>query len=614
MKKYILLLIMLAFIVSFLFADQEIIVRVYSNAPAIGTVFVGDEYCQIIDQTPWGSANFDIGFNEFSFMVDESYNPEYLWADACGGTSWGAWCETDWVQGFTGNPPTCNLTFSFSLPKDISVFVYSNIAVTDATIELQDQWQSYGTANEDLKKGWNEIKFNQVWGEMFNVTTCYAEVIAEGVGNEAYTLITVNDFVYNDETERYENYDIEFCFENKPLHSDWNWESFPKLTVNSTTNNGAMNFVPSLVNNIDPDEYDWLWLDGQNLNLEYEDDVWDPTFYVIWSTVGVKIKLDSTPERAYIADGTRVLANTEIELDEGWNWIGYWLPHSQMCDVVFGDDWDKVNIIRAEDWYYDDLSIIRGGVEPVTPQPKPFHYGEGYMIKMHEEVTLCLQTSEGRSENFDKPESQYFEYEVKADYEVIDVVNIDSTISEIGVFADGVCLGAVVVQDSSEQILVYSDNVIRDPLPFDFEVITGRGFFIPIKNYEVFNRFTGEFEHGIIISGRQEYSLIMLGEEGEQEDNTPSITKLHSNYPNPFNPSTTISFSVPQTSPFVTLKIFNIKGQKVKTLYSGIAEEGKHTVTWNGEDENYNPVSSGIYFYKLKTGKQELSRKMLLMK
>ena len=52
----------------------------------------------------------------------------------------------------------------------------------------------------------------------------------------------------------------------------------------------------------------------------------------------------------------------------------------------------------------------------------------------------------------------------------------------------------------------------------------------------------------------------------------------------------------------------------MKTLYSGIAEEGKHTVTWNGEDENYNPVSSGIYFYKLKTGKQELSRKMLLMK
>ena len=614
MRKYILLLIVLTFTLS-LFAWQTVRVVVQSNAEADGVVLVADQFINVIASNY--QAHFNDGYTEFDFQIADSYDPTTLNADAYGGTSWGDWYETGYVMGFWGNPPTCHLYMYFEIPVDVSVFVYSNIAVTDATIELQDQWQSYGTANEDLKKGWNEIEFNQVWGEMFNVTTCYAEVTANGVGNEAYTLITVNDFVYNTETERYENDDIEFCFENKPLHSDWNWESFPKLTVNSTTNNGAMNFVPSLVNNIDPDEYDWLWLDGKDSNdLEYEDDVWDPTFYVIWSTVGVKIKLDSTPERAYIADGTRVLANTEIELDEGWNWIGYWLPHSQMCDVVFGDDWDKVNIIRAEDWYYDDLSIIRGGVEPkpVTPQPKPFHYGEGYMIKMHEEVTLCLQTSEGRSENFDKPESQYFEYEVKADYEVIDVVNINSTISEIGVFADGVCLGAVVVQDSSEQILVYSDNVIRDPLPFDFEVITGRGFFIPIKNYEVFNRFTGEFEHGIIISGRQEYSLIMLGEEGEQEDNTPSITKLHSNYPNPFNPSTTISFSVPQTSPFVTLKIFNIKGQKVKTLYSGIAEEGKHTVTWNGEDENYNPVSSGIYFYKLKTGKQELSRKMLLLK
>jgi flagellar hook assembly protein FlgD len=52
----------------------------------------------------------------------------------------------------------------------------------------------------------------------------------------------------------------------------------------------------------------------------------------------------------------------------------------------------------------------------------------------------------------------------------------------------------------------------------------------------------------------------------------------------------------------------------VKTLFNGSAEEGLHTVTWNGEDENNDPVSSGIYFYKLKIGEQEISRKMLLMK
>jgi len=96
------------------------------------------------------------------------------------------------------------------------------------------------------------------------------------------------------------------------------------------------------------------------------------------------------------------------------------------------------------------------------------------------------------------------------------------------------------------------------------------------------------------------HSIVRLGEEGEQEECIPTITKLYSNYPNPFNPSTTISFSLPKEEN-IELTIYNIKGQKVKTLYSGIAEEGKHTMVWEGKDSNGKEVSSGIYFYKLKT-------------
>jgi len=64
----------------------------------------------------------------------------------------------------------------------------------------------------------------------------------------------------------------------------------------------------------------------------------------------------------------------------------------------------------------------------------------------------------------------------------------------------------------------------------------------------------------------------------------------------------------------IELTIYNIKGQKVKTLYSGIADEGEHTIIWEGKNTNNKQVSSGIYFYKLKTGKKEMSRKMLLLK
>ena len=87
-----------------------------------------------------------------------------------------------------------------------------------------------------------------------------------------------------------------------------------------------------------------------------------------------------------------------------------------------------------------------------------------------------------------------------------------------------------------------------------------------------------------------------------------------SNYPNPFNPTTSISFSIPEESN-VELTIFNIKGQKVKTLINSNLDQGNHSVIWNGTNESIVPVCSGIYFYKLNVnGKTEGTKKMLLLK
>ena len=100
----------------------------------------------------------------------------------------------------------------------------------------------------------------------------------------------------------------------------------------------------------------------------------------------------------------------------------------------------------------------------------------------------------------------------------------------------------------------------------------------------------------------------------EEQMNIPVNTILLGNYPNPFNPSTTISFDVAQTSFFVTLDIYNIKGQKVKTLISDRLTVGQHSVLWDGKDENNNPVSSGIYFYKLVAGDYQKVKNMILLK
>jgi len=100
-------------------------------------------------------------------------------------------------------------------------------------------------------------------------------------------------------------------------------------------------------------------------------------------------------------------------------------------------------------------------------------------------------------------------------------------------------------------------------------------------------------------------------------DNEIQLVGFHlSNFPNPFNPTTTISYQLPENSE-VELAIYNLKGQKVKQLVSNSAGQlsaGQHTVTWNGTDNNNKSVSSGIYFYKLSAGKSSAMKKMLLLK
>jgi len=90
-------------------------------------------------------------------------------------------------------------------------------------------------------------------------------------------------------------------------------------------------------------------------------------------------------------------------------------------------------------------------------------------------------------------------------------------------------------------------------------------------------------------------------------------TELATNYPNPFNPQTTISFSLVSESD-VTVEIYNAKGQKVKTLASGVYKMGRHNLIWNGDDHYGNSVGSGIYFYKMQTTEYSSIKKMLLLK
>ena len=108
--------------------------------------------------------------------------------------------------------------------------------------------------------------------------------------------------------------------------------------------------------------------------------------------------------------------------------------------------------------------------------------------------------------------------------------------------------------------------------------------------------------------------LLITAPVANEDLTVPNVTyMLHQNYPNPFNPQTTISFDMPKAG-FANLSIYNVKGQLVKNLVNDNLDFGRHSVVWNGTDNNGKPVTSGLYLYRLTTNGVTETKKMMLMK
>ena len=98
------------------------------------------------------------------------------------------------------------------------------------------------------------------------------------------------------------------------------------------------------------------------------------------------------------------------------------------------------------------------------------------------------------------------------------------------------------------------------------------------------------------------------------DNNTiPEVFALHNNYPNPFNPVTNIGYDIPELSR-VSIDIYNIAGNKVKTLVSKEHQPGRYKVQWNATNESGAPVATGMYIYKIRAKDFVSVKKLLLMK
>jgi Peptidase family M28/FlgD Ig-like domain len=148
---------------------------------------------------------------------------------------------------------------------------------------------------------------------------------------------------------------------------------------------------------------------------------------------------------------------------------------------------------------------------------------------------------------------------------------------------------------NGRNIVIYNDNVT---------------YKTAVISFPLFNMYQSD--------ARQFISTLLTEYMEEEVDLTESVIitgtpLLKANFPNPFNPETTITFSLPEAAD-TELAIYNIKGQKVVTLANGFLSEGRHDLIWQGKDEFDNPVASGIYFYRLRSAGNIQTRKMLMLK
>ena len=466
--------------------------------------------------------------------------------------------------------------------------------------------------------------FADIWGFDFRVR------------NTAYNSINTSNFVWeydyvgvHDHKENEVSPETTMPIYRRELFAGPNWISFPMLP--RYPNNDPANFFDvalflhdeaELIKNSYGEEaiYYPPW-EGDLMNfysvegyiIEMPDPLLTDQFILEMYEYGdPPVPYKTLPPTAYL----NLQGNTE-------NWVGYFLKHTVRLYDAFTS------------WVLEDISSIQiqdGGIyytlsgETLTSDAKELRIGYGDMAKVIPTEDLSFQWEIGPAPSINPPrpplEQPYiFSYTITPHYLSVfyEFVPEDDEPypDEIGVFVDDVCKGATKYHKGLMEILVYLTD---DDYGKEMVIVYGYASRSPDKipnNLALVNHEKNkalEFKP-IIASQSNLYYHISSGNNLPKDDtgNIKPFAQLHSNYPNPFNPVTNISFYLSHEEN-ISLSIYNIKGQKVFDLHKGVLSAGQHRLQWNGTDNNNREVASGIYFYKLTTQNETISKKMLLLK
>jgi len=210
-----------------------------------------------------------------------------------------------------------------------------------------------------------------------------------------------------------------------------------------------------------------------------------------------------------------------------------------------------------------------------------------------------------------------------------DFAAIDDDLNKVLFFANIISAVSFDISVKEEFISPYTfSEPVEVSIPFDVDTLAGLGV-TPYDLTMMFVTSEGKFESEGIKDVAVNMDLKVLTSKvdhlsdiaivprtiitGVAEDNNPAGFSLDQNFPNPFNMSTTIRFSLPRAG-FAELVVYNVMGQKVRSLISEFMTPGSHSIVWDGCDDQDNPVTTGVYFSRLQTRNSSVSSRMMLVK
>ena len=403
-------------------------------------------------------------------------------------------------------------------------------------------------------------------------------------------------------------------------HNGWKWLCFPVL---DHVNDGA-DVAEKLLHDImfplfKPDLDLVIWKPyGENKHVLQQSDfiMWQNSDHVFMSPQGYKFKMRGDSSYTLKISGFLQDPQTVIKLvGHRWeNWIGYFIEESMYPEDAFAEVWDNLISIKTQFWSMTKVNGVRLG----SNENYTLNYGDMVIVKCIHNCSFTWGNSNPVNPKLPK-KTKYFVYEEKGDYIPV-YADLDSNNlpDEIAVKVNGVCKGAAVPENSATaQINAYVQEDEGEEMEFEFYYEGRSEVGKAVSVYRIYNPETGNENVGrILISNKDKFYKVSFKRNDSAE--LPDEIFLTS-YPNPVSFSSsgtdkvTVSYELPEERE-IRLAVYNIKGQKVCTLFSGRAAAGTHQAVWNGKDDYGVSVAAGVYFYKLSAGKASEVRRMLLLK